>query len=427
LALNFEGAPENPLIEAIEKLRALYRDALSRLPAGTDGSFAPLWQQLIQVPDRSRAFRAYEAAVLFELRKTLRNGSVWVSYSLSYRSRDQLLIPSTQWAEERKRFYRRLDVPMDPSEFLARFTPVLETGLEQLAKVVESGGIEIEKSELLVHKLEAEETSPQVDQTRQALFREIGHVQLPDLITEMDNHTRFSRMLLGREAGSEHELLTIYGALLAHGTEMTARGVALMIPGVSETAIAAAMHLLEDDQALRAANDASVEFMCRHAITSHWGEGAFASSDSMSLDATRHLYSARVDPRRRTPGIGIYTHKLDHWGLIYDQPVVLMQRQAGVAVEGTVRQQSSSDIERLAVDTHGFAYFAMATAKVLGFDRTRSDPHRLFDQKGWTQRQRCATVGKAPSGHAQFSAPTREAWYSKTTTYVSSTRSVFGI
>jgi TnpA family transposase len=368
LVLDFEGAPENPLIEAIKKLRGFYRDDLSRLPADTDGSFAPLWQQIIQAADRARAFRAYEAAVLYKLRKALRNGSVWVSYSLSYRSRDQLLIPATQWAEERKHFYRRLDVPMDPSQFLDRFTPLVETGLEQLAEIVESAGVEIEKGELLVHKLEAEETSPQVEQTRQALFRAIGHVQLPDLIMEMDSHTRFSVLLLGRAARSERELLTIYGALLAHGTDMTARSIALMIPGVSETAIAEAMHLLEDDQALRASNDASIEFMRRHAITGHWGEGAFASADAMSLDTTRHLYSARIDPRRRTPGIGIYTHKLDHWGLIYDQPVVLMQRQAGVAIEGMVRQQSSGDIERLAVDTHGFTYFAMAIAKVLSFD-----------------------------------------------------------
>jgi TnpA family transposase len=112
----------------------------------------------------------------------------------------------------------------------------------------------------------------------------------------------------------------------------------------------------------------SVEFMRRHAITCSWGEGTLASSDSMSLDATRHLYSARVDPRRRRHGIGIYTHKLDQWALIYDQPIVLLQRQAGVAIEGAVRQQAAADIERLAVDTHGFTHFGMAAAKGLGFD-----------------------------------------------------------
>ena len=58
LALDFEGAPDNPLIEAIAKLRVFYRDDLRRLPAETDGSFAPLWQQ-----DRSPQIAGTKAAV----------------------------------------------------------------------------------------------------------------------------------------------------------------------------------------------------------------------------------------------------------------------------------------------------------------------------------------------------------------------------
>lgn len=368
LVLEFEGAPDNPLIEAIHTIREFHQRNLRHLPDRTEGSFAPLWDRIIQGRDRKRALRAYEAGVLFELRKALRNGSVWVPYSLSYRSRDQLLIPSKQWAETRKRYYKQLNVPLESDEFLSRFTPLIESGLKSVAKVVEAGEIAIEQGELQLHKLEAEEKSPEVERVRKALFKEVGTVQLPDLIMEVDSHTRFSWTLLGREPESERELLTTYGALLAHGTEMSAKSVSLMIPGVSETAIADSMCLLEDDRRLRTSNDRSVEFMRRHAITRSWGDGTFASSDSMSLDATRHLYSARVDPRRRRHGIGIYTHKLDQWALIYDQPVVLMQRQAGVAIEGMVRQQATADIERLAVDTHGFTHFGMAAAKVLGFD-----------------------------------------------------------
>jgi hypothetical protein len=40
-----------------------------------------------------------------------------------------------------------------------------------------------------------------------------------------------------------------------------------------------------------------------------------ASADMMSLDASRHLWSARVDPRRRTYVAGIYTHLLDRRGI----------------------------------------------------------------------------------------------------------------
>ena len=38
-----------------------------------------------------------------------------------------------------------------------------------------------------------------------------------------------------------------------------------------------------------------------------------------------------------------------------------------MALEGAT-QQKIADLQRLAVDTHGFTHFAMATAKLLGFD-----------------------------------------------------------
>ena len=53
---------------------------------------------------------------------------------------------------------------------------------------------------------------------------------------------------------------------------------------------------------------------------------------------------------------------------MYDQPIVLNERQAGVAIEGVVRQSAVEDVGQLAVDTHGYTDFAMAVAKLLGFD-----------------------------------------------------------
>jgi TnpA family transposase len=167
---------------------------------------------------------------------------------------------------------------------------------------------------------------------------------------------------------SWNELLTLYAALLAHGTDMSAAAVSLMIPQISAAAISESMMRLEDASALRVANDSCVAFIRRHKITRSWGEGTLASADSMSLDATRHLLSARVDPRRKQRGVGIYTHKLDQWPLIYDQPIVLMQRQAGAAIEGMLRQRSSPELKRITVDTHGFTAFGMGVAKALSLD-----------------------------------------------------------
>ena len=76
----------------------------------------------------------------------------------------------------------------------------------------------------------------------------------------------------------------------------------------------------------------------------------------------------RLDPRRQTPSIGIYSHLRDRWGIFHAQPLVLNeQRQAGAAIEGVMRHEEL-EIAQLAVDTHGYTDFAMALAKLLGFD-----------------------------------------------------------
>jgi len=62
------------------------------------------------------------------------------------------------------------------------------------------------------------------------------------------------------------------------------------------------------------------------------GTGRTVWSDGMSLDATRHSWNVRVDPKRRAYGMGQYQHVLDGWGIIYNQPIVLGTRQAGTAI-----------------------------------------------------------------------------------------------
>ncbi|RZL87907.1 MAG: hypothetical protein EOP82_24680 [Variovorax sp.] len=52
-------------------------------------------------------------------------------------------------------------------------------------------------------------------QTCEAVFKHIGHVQLPDLLMEVDAATHFSEALQARRPASGHKRLAVYGALLA--------------------------------------------------------------------------------------------------------------------------------------------------------------------------------------------------------------------
>jgi TnpA family transposase len=86
----------------------------------------------------------------------------------------------------------------------------------------------------------------------------------------------------------------------------------------------------------------------------------------MSLETQQRIWQARIDPRRQTPSVGIYSHVLAGWGIFNAPPFVLNERQVGVAIEGVLRQEAVK-ITQLAVDTHGQTDVGMAVSDGVGF------------------------------------------------------------
>lgn len=358
----------HPLATALPTLRAVYSSEARSLPAGAANPFPKVWSALIDSAGTpAAALGAFEAATLMMLKRSLRNGSASTRQSLSYRGPEDVLIPTAVWNRERERLIRELGLPGSIEAFVAGLHDMLLVSLRSLADAVGEGVVTIEKDHLRIPRLKAEPESLDIAALRNEIAGAIGPVQLPDLLVQVDGEVRFSWILLGRAPHNERELTTLYCALLAHGSDLSAADVARMVNGPSADSVAWCMRMLEEDGRLRQASDAVVNYLRSHKIAAHWGDGLFASSDMMSLEATRHLWNARLDPRRRTYAIGTYAHVLNQWGIIYDQPIVLNRRQAGAAIEGAMRQRHV-DLEKLAVDTHGFTHFAMALAKLLGFD-----------------------------------------------------------
>jgi hypothetical protein len=294
---------------------------------------------------------------MMALRRSVRRGSVWVDHSLSFRERDQMLIAPDEWAQHRKELIAQLGVPESAYDFVRPLINTLVAGMWGVVGACRRGRVEVGADGMLrLSKLAAVLNDREPQRTREAIYRSIGTVQLSDVILDVDAATNFSDTLLGHRARSPQELLTLYGALLAHGTELDAQQVALMIPGLDHVQILAAMRSLESNKRLRRANERVVQFQSSIPLAALWGRGDKASADMLALDASRHLWSARVDPRRRTYAAGIYTHLRDRWGIVYDQPIVLNERQAGVAIEGVEQYNRAEDrirLSLLAVDSHG--------------------------------------------------------------------------
>lgn len=385
MTLDFEAAPDHPGWLAMQTLRALYAAGERELPTDMDVPVPPRWQALINDPDRRRALGAFEASTLYTLRRSLKNGSISIEYSFAYRSRESMLMPLEEWEKNKGKYYKALGLPRSPEKFLDKLKAQLQAGLVSLDEAVSAGELDIEEDTIHLPRITQE---PQPKGTRgvaKAMFNAIGPIQFPNLLLEIDSHTRFSWQLLGRAPKSERNLLALYGALIAQGSELGAARVALMIPGLSINDIQQAMQLLEEEGALAKANAVVLAFLQRQDIVTHWGDGTFASSDMITLEVSRHLWTARVDPRRRTHAMGSYVHVLDQWGISYDQPIILNEREAGPAIEGAIRSPGTR-IEAVAVDTKGHTHFATGFAKALGLDlypRLRKLKYqKLFVPKG---------------------------------------------
>ncbi len=356
------------LATAFATLDWLAASSTATLPGGTPQPFGPSWQGLIDQPDRAAALGCFRAATLMALKRAVRNRSVCVDHSLSYRAPESKLIPLTLWQRDRGRFIRDLDLPTSAEKYLQRLEAGLTAGLAALAEAVTVGTVAIDGDQIRLPRRQPAAKDPRVEVARQAFARAAGDIQLPRVLIEIDGLTRFSWILLGRPARSEAELVTLYAALLALGSDLAIADLVRMVPAVDADSLGQMVARVETEDRLRAANDAVLGFMREHRVAGLWGRGLFASADMMSLEATRYLWSARLDPRRRTYAVGTYAHVLDQWGILYDQPIVLNRRQAGAAIEGALRQQQVDRLERVAVDTHGFTHFAMTLGKLVGFD-----------------------------------------------------------
>ena len=365
--LPWQATGEHPAIEYLAKLQALYLKGSRKLPVEVVApSLGMIWQVSISSPDRERAFQALEVATLFALRRAVRNGSVWIEHSLSFRGRARLFFTDERWQAESKKHYARLSLPSKAATFLKPLLARVTAGVDAVAAAARSGVLRVD-DELHLSPLPAEDEDPEVTMLRSALDHRICELQLPEVILAVDAQVRFSWIMLGREPRSTDELLMVYAGIMAHGTSLTAVECARMIPQLSATSIRQAMRWARDERRLSQACQAVLEFMQRHPIAATWGRSDLASSDMMSMETTKRVWQARLDPRRNTPSIGIYSHVKDRWGIFHAQPFVLNERQAGVAIEGVIRQEKL-ETSQLAVDTHGYTDFAMSHARLLGFD-----------------------------------------------------------
>ena len=116
--LAWQATGEHPAIDALTgcalPVRCRHQEPAGEVTAARLGS---AWRQAIADVDRERAFRHWRWLPRLPWCRALRNGSVWIEHSLSFRGRERLFIPDERWKTEARRHYARLQLPAKASDF----------------------------------------------------------------------------------------------------------------------------------------------------------------------------------------------------------------------------------------------------------------------------------------------------------------------
>jgi TnpA family transposase len=371
LALDLRSRETDRWTVLIKEWRQTFALELSGLSEAMCPPKSRAWAALAADRNSLKARQAAEAQTLWEIRQSLRRGSLYVPHSLSYRDK-QMLFDTAGTTVRAPGSQRPLP------EVLEQLFATMEVGLDHLDEAVWFEHLKIDGTKIHQHPLAPQEAPEELESIREELYASLPTVHLPELMMAIDSEIRFSWILLGREPADDQELLYVYAALLGHAMDLTAQRVSLMTPGLSVAGLTSALQLLEDGPAMRRANAAAVEFMHAHPVAAAWGDSKDCAADAMSLDVSRHVWVARTDPKRRTWSTASYVHTLGRHGIGYDQPITITQRQPGAAIEGALRQ-TLAPIQQIFTDTHGYTAWAMGLAKHVGYDlcpRLKSFPDR---------------------------------------------------
>ncbi len=361
------GSKEQKLLDAWLHLRD---EGLRELPTDFDTSAVPAaWLDLVNDPDRLKARKAFEACVMDGIHKAFQGSRLWVDHSGEFRNRKDMLLSDDEWARDKEKLCTQYNLPIDGKAYLATLISDLKACLLDVAAGVDDGKLEIdEEGYVRLPAISPEDIHPAQAHTDRLMAEKKGTVQISEILLTIDKLTGFSRIILGRRAQDEVELIRLYGALMAHGMLVDVTAVAAMLPQVSESDVARAMKDFENANRLRTANARVVDLQQSFEIVKLWADGTGASSDMMAMDASLHLYKARVNPRRKVMGTGIYTTVLNTYPIIWYQHILQNTWQAGAAVHGAERYNETvpegrAKLGKNAVDTHGFTYPGMAFAK----------------------------------------------------------------
>lgn len=288
--LDLDAAPAGrSLLDAVEHVRAVQDGSKRSGPA--PAAFAPKeWIGQLKGADGKIDLFGYRLCVLDQLRRTIRRRDVFASRSLRYADPRKGLLSGAAWEAARPAVCRTVGVSASADEELTRLSTRLDLAYRETAdRAPANPALSIETTaggvDLSVAQLDKIEEPPSLVALRTAVETRLPHVDLPELILEIQARTGFAEHFTHASEGGSRadDIATSVSAVLL--AEACNTGFEPLVrrdsPALRRSRLSWVKQNFLRAETLTAANAALVAAQNAVPLARSWGGGEVASADGL--------------------------------------------------------------------------------------------------------------------------------------------------
>jgi TnpA family transposase len=362
-----------PLLKAINLLRELDTDNKRKVPDNAPQEFiSAKWMNYIFDDKGNIVRRYYEMCLLWELRRALRSGDIWLENSRRYANPESYLIPRERWSSLLREVCQMLQLPLEGKERLQQQKEALDHHLEKLHQTIKDNDkVRMDaNNELIISPLRAEDLPVSAQILQELIGKGLPRIDLSDLLMEMDKLTGFSYALThagGYASRSQETQKYLYAAILAQATNLGLSRMAT-IANLSYDQLVWFTNWYLREETLKEANTALVNFQYHQWLSQFWGGGTLSSSDGQRFPVAVNNRQAVALPRYFGYGKGLtfYTWTSDQHSSYGDKVIPSTMRDAPYLLDAILDNETELSILEHTTDTAGYTDVMFALFDLLG-------------------------------------------------------------
>jgi TnpA family transposase/molybdopterin-guanine dinucleotide biosynthesis protein A len=365
----------NPCLQALALLKEMNAAGRRKLPDDAPTDFVPKRLQPIVGVGQATDRRAWECALLLQVRDEIKSGNVTVRQSKRFASLDDFFVDSEHWNGMREQFFGRADLPVDGQAAVEHLTGRLGRAYDRFIASAPSNSYAVvdEKGWRLsadTPERRGPEAKQRMEQLKTWLSANMRRIMLPDLLIEVDNELAFTRhfatVAQPDDGMSPDDVCLILAAVMAHGCNIGPYTMAQLTPDVSYKQLKRVTDWQLTEEAQRLALAELVGAIADLDTSLYWGEGKTSASDGQRFSMRRKVLQQTYSPRFSDFALEFYTFVSDNYAPFYSTPIECTDRDAAFVLDGLLENESDLPLEEHYTDTHGYTEINFAAFAMLG-------------------------------------------------------------